>query len=1074
MDRVFLKNIFFAFLLLLISSISFSNYAQGLSTEGKDFWVGYLTNWNPSSGNPVILELYISADDTTRGTVTMPRLASFAPIEFEVYPNSTKKIQISTALAMASRSNIIENKGIHIETDKNVSVYAMNKRQYSADMTVILPTYSLGNNYFVLSHWEDGNRNDNANSDAEFLIVGITDTTEIEITPAVETKGGNPPNVPFRITLHKGQSYQVQAVGDLTGSQIVATSQTGCRNFAVFSGNMYTQVGECNVQNGHDHLFAQMYPTNTLGKEFIVVPLENRHGGDIIKFLATQDNTTITANNDTYQLNAGEFKKILNDAVLNVKSDRPIAIGQYSRTMDCDGTLGDPFLIPISPNEQLLKKITFNAPSIATLSKYSLSIITKKDEVSNITFDGNYIGSGFVEVPGTDYAYSRINTVGGNHTLRSNGGFIAYVYGFGSNESFGYVTGASLGNLNVDFIVNDENELTPIDSLCLGDEISFQVIADTIYTLFNYDFGDGHSISTDKDTAVFHTYSKVGEYMVSLKASTGGDDCSNGNEETSLKIIRVIEPNANILGPRSVCPNTSDVAYVVENPGLNTYQWFVKGGLFSWQAQHDVKIDWQETNNKAKVQLLATNRYGCVSDTIHYPVKVNIQLDPEAPFGPDTLCSNDIINIPYEAYFTNASTYQWQTDFGIISNGNGTNQITVDWESHGDGMLWFDQLSVTDTVCDGTSDTLHVYVQRNPLEIGNIVIEKDTFLLGESILVSLDVDTLYQYANWEFDDGTRFDTINANNSIEHIFRCDGEHKILAVAYDTGTVCSDTKVFLEKIIYIKRPTVEIVNVSKSSTQADALEINWLMENEAFFGKELFLYRTKAGEENWVQVASLRADQNQFTDLDVTISEQSYEYKIETNKDCETPISTSVHQSILATSEIVDETASISWNNYLDWENGVDHYEIWLSIDSGAYQLLESSSDLQYDYSHDNKGFDHCFVIEAKEKDGNKSSSISNTTCMAFIPEIQAYNIITPNSDAFNEIFTIDNIEHYPNSKLTILNRWGNIVYEVVGYRNNWSGKIKGKTAPSGTYYYELDLNEPRNELKSIRGYFSILY
>ncbi|MCK5281510.1 MAG: PKD domain-containing protein, partial [Cyclobacteriaceae bacterium] len=832
---VLIKTILF-FLLYVISCSTILIFAQGISTEGKDFWVGYLANWDPSSSNPVILELYISADDTTSGTVTMPKLASFSPIEFEVYPNTTRKILIPTNLAMASGSNIIENKGVHIETDKNVSVYAMNKRQYSADMTVVLPTYSLGNNYFVLSHWEDGNRNDNANSDSEFLIVGITDTTEIEITPTFETKGRNPPNVPFRITLNKGQTYQVRAVGDLTGSQIVGTNQTGCRDFAVFSGNMYTQVGECNVVNGHDHLYAQMYPTNTLGMEFIVVPLENRYGGDIIKFLATQDNTTITANGSTYQLDAGEFVKILSASVLNVISDQPIAVGQYSRTMDCDGTLGDPFLIPISPNEQLLKKITFNAPSIATLSLYSLNIITKKDEISNITFDGKSLESGFIEIPETEYAYTRVSTAGGNHTIRSNGGFKAYVYGFGHNESFGYATGASLGNLKVDFLVNDQNEKTPIDSLCLSDEISFQVVADTIYTLFNYDFGDGHSAITDKDTAVFHQYSQPGEYLVSLTASTGGDDCSNGNEETSLKIIRVIEPYAKIFGPRSVCPNTTDVEYFLNESNQNNINWFVNGGLINEQSNQKVFIDWGETNSLAEIQLLATNRYGCISDTINYPVKINIQLDPEAPFGPDTLCSNDITNIPYETYFTNVSTYQWKTDFGNISEGNGTNLVEVDWNGYGNGMLWFDQISVTDTVCDGTSDTLLVYIQRNPSEIGNIIVEKDTFLMGEPIHISLDVDTLYQFANWEFDDGTQFDTLNANSSIDHTFQCGGVHKIFAVAYDTGTVCSDTKVFIEKIIYIKPPTIEIINVTKSTTQADALDINWLMENATFYPKK----------------------------------------------------------------------------------------------------------------------------------------------------------------------------------------------------------------------------------------------
>jgi hypothetical protein len=150
MSCVAIKRFLFT-LIITIGLISMHKAdAQGISTEGKDFWVSFMTNWHQSNGNPVVLEIYISADDTTRGTVTLPRIESFDPISFEVLPNATRKIVIPTSLAMASGSNIIENKGVHIETDGNVSVYAMNKRQYSADMTVILPTYSLGNNYYVM------------------------------------------------------------------------------------------------------------------------------------------------------------------------------------------------------------------------------------------------------------------------------------------------------------------------------------------------------------------------------------------------------------------------------------------------------------------------------------------------------------------------------------------------------------------------------------------------------------------------------------------------------------------------------------------------------------------------------------------------------------------------------------------------------------------------------------------------------------------------------------------------------------------------------------------------------------
>lgn len=1073
-----LNRIAFFLFLLFFSSIAIQSNAQGLSTEGKDFWVGYLTNWLQSSNNPVVLELYISAEDTTRGTVTMPRQSSFIPIDFEVYPNTTKKIIIPTSLAMASGSNIIENKGIHVEADNNISLYAMNKRQYSADMTVVLPTYSLGNNYFVLSHWESGNRNNNANSDSEFLIVGITDSTEVEIIPTQTTINGNPANIPFRVTLLKGQTYQIRAKADLTGSQIIATNKTGCQNFAVFSGNMYTQVGECNVENGHDHLFAQMYPTNTLGKEFIVVPLENRFGGDIIKLLATQDNTSITANDNTYSLDAGEFVKLLSGTVLKVSSDHPIAVGQYSRTMDCDGTLGDPFLIPISPNEQLLKKITFNAPSIATLSLYSLNIITKQRDVSSITFDGSPIGNMFNNIIGSEYAYARINTTGGNHTIKSNNGFIAYVYGFGHNESFGYATGASLGNLNVDFTVNDQNEKTPIDSLCLGSDIAFSPVADTIYTLFEYDFGDGHIITTTEDSTVFHTYARTGEYLVTLTTSTGGNDCSNGNEETSRKIIRVIEPQATILGPRSVCPNTSNVPYFIDENEPNEHQWFTKGGILGSTSQDSIFIDWGETNNDAKVQLLATNRYGCISDTIEYPVKINIQLDPEAPFGPDTLCSDDITDIPYTAYFTEASTYQWETDFGMVSNGNGTNKITMDWDSYGLGKLWFNQLSITDTVCDGTSDTLLIYIQRNPSVIGEINTKRDTFMIGEPIYFNLDVDTLYQFANWYIGTETSLDTIEVSREIEHTFLCEGNYTIIATAFDTGTVCSETRTYIEKEIYVKPVSIEIINITLSSSVENALEINWTMKNGTFFPKNLALYRRVFGDAEWQFIASLNPDKNTYTDTDVNIYDQSYEYKIMTNADCEYNVSSSIHKSILLTSEKDEETAILGWNDYVGWSNGVEYYEVWMSIDSGEYTLLETTTTPLISYKNIDNGFDFCYQIKAFENGGNSSASLSNTSCVEFIPEIKTYNVITPNTkeiiDDYNEFFTIDNIEHYPNSILTILNRYGRVIFETKGYQNNWNGKVNGTKAPSGTYYYELELNEPRNELKAVKGFFSILY
>ncbi|HIA11390.1 MAG TPA: gliding motility-associated C-terminal domain-containing protein, partial [Flavobacteriales bacterium] len=65
-----------------------------------------------------------------------------------------------------------------------------------------------------------------------------------------------------------------------------------------------------------------------------------------------------------------------------------------------------------------------------------------------------------------------------------------------------------------------------------------------------------------------------------------------------------------------------------------------------------------------------------------------------------------------------------------------------------------------------------------------------------------------------------------------------------------------------------------------------------------------------------------------------------------------------------------------------------------------------------------------------------------------------NIMTPNGDGFNDTWYIDNIEFYPECDVAIYNRYGNQLYSVKGYQNDWKGKHNGKDLPDGTYYYVL--------------------
>ena len=61
--------------------------------------------------------------------------------------------------------------------------------------------------------------------------------------------------------------------------------------------------------------------------------------------------------------------------------------------------------------------------------------------------------------------------------------------------------------------------------------------------------------------------------------------------------------------------------------------------------------------------------------------------------------------------------------------------------------------------------------------------------------------------------------------------------------------------------------------------------------------------------------------------------------------------------------------------------------------------------------------------------------------------------SPNNDGINETFIIKNIRDYPNNKLKVYNRWGNLVFEKAPYNNTWDGTWEQDSpVPDGTYFY----------------------
>nr|WP_255552018.1 gliding motility-associated C-terminal domain-containing protein [Roseivirga sp. E12] len=620
------------------------------------------------------------------------------------------------------------NHGVHITSDKDISVHILNKVISGSDATVIIPTRALDTEYYVMAHIKTDTL-DNDAKESNLLIVATQDSTQVEIIPSAHTFQGWRPGESNLITLDAGETYQVKSREDLTGTLVRSIIEAGivCKKIAVFSGNKSTNVSACGETK--DHLVEQMFPVSTWGDEFLFVPFEGRTSGDLVKILASVDETTIKIDGmSDIRLDAGEYHVL--DSMYEVKfidADKPIAVGQFSKSQACDGVRSDPLMILVSPLQQGIQQVTFNSMPLFSSLDYHMTVVTRKDDLSNIILDNVDITDQF-EVVG-DAAYATIVFTQGNHTISSPGGVIPYVYAFGSEESYGYMAGASLSRI-LNERVRESVELVGLDAICIESSIDlrvdFEVLpgTDPIFDTFFWDFGDGTSLLGEEGAfrEVTHKYDAPGEYEVIVVASDGGSLCNNA--VVVKKTVTVTEFAENeISGPVSVCPDITGIEYAITGTPHDSYQWFINGGVIvSDITAPSVTVDWGGINDEAFIKVLpitASNQ--CSIDTLTIAVKIDNLLRPDKPMSDspvvDQVCIDPNASITYFTSQASGSQYEWfVNDKGSFVGSNFGNSVKILWTALGEGQVWFREFNPQSPGCEGFSEVLNVTINP-PLNV---------------------------------------------------------------------------------------------------------------------------------------------------------------------------------------------------------------------------------------------------------------------------------------------------------------------------------------------------------------------
>lgn len=694
------------FINLLLLGLMISQNAQAqLTTIGREFYVGFMENHRIIPNRIDQATIIISAEEDASGVIQYVNnninfsIQAGEQFVYE-FPNDGLDIIHRT-------SRQVENKGVYIFSNGNISVHAFNFRERSADGTVVLPLSSLGKDYWVTAHQENFapgvNSGSNMNFESTLLIVAVEDDTSIEITLSAQSVEPIPvpPGSILTITLKKGESYQVKAVGDLTGTRVrvIGSEEGDCKNVAVFGGNKMTSIGQgCEDASTGDHLFQQIYPTFSWGTEYIHVPLAGRTSGEMVKVLASENNTRVFVDGQQRALlNAGKFTTLLfdKDELANITADKPIAVTVFAKSYKCndetdlDAIYGDPTMITLSPTPQLIKKTVFSSVKVVGILEHFVNIIAKTASAGQTLLDGIPVGNQFSPVPGNpEYSFARVKVSEGSHTLSNTEGLIGYAYGSGFIESYGYSAGASLNNLNFETEVKYDFEVTGDKVACLGEIGAWTVIPrNPKFVNFEWTFGDGSEMKEGK--TVEHLFEKPGTYQVKIVALTGDRSCDDIEE--SYFEVEVVESIGILTGPENVCPDIDEATYFFENvQHTDKVLWDIIGGEILSSDDYSVKVKWGNFNPESKILAIPVTENGCLGDTLELKVLINEAIEPKEPMGQSQICFEEGATYSYQVRdLIPNREYEWFIEGGTILTDKYADQVEVQWGGIGTiGEIW--------------------------------------------------------------------------------------------------------------------------------------------------------------------------------------------------------------------------------------------------------------------------------------------------------------------------------------------------------------------------------------------------
>lgn len=169
-----------------------------------------------------------------------------------------------------------------------------------------------------------------------------------------------------------------------------------------------------------------------------------------------------------------------------------------------------------------------------------------------------------------------------------------------------------------------------------------------------------------------------------------------------------------INGRDELCQSPDQELYYINGYDRSTYEWVFSGGSFTGQGNDSIHI-LPATPGTFQLAVRETSQYGCagplnVKQVIVHPKPTTTGID-----GEPIICYPAYSGRIYEVQGFPTSVYNWSFDGGNIAAGQGTMQVSLDFNGQQDNKLSVQEIS--DFGCPGDSLHLDIFADNPSIDL---------------------------------------------------------------------------------------------------------------------------------------------------------------------------------------------------------------------------------------------------------------------------------------------------------------------------------------------------------------------